>query len=173
VVGSVVTAVVPFVHDPESSVLVQCIAITNGLCIHHIEGCWKWFSSAHRYASHLTNTLFISHQRSCGETENTIFWMLSFRESAVRLLLCSLTFKMSHKITQVQIRWMRRLHSPAYYYCQKQCKHCRELFVMQVVVLDCWWHEMFSCNWTCVQMMVSTHVLHDVNLGSQATHWAQ
>jgi hypothetical protein len=136
VVGSVVTAVVPFVHDYESSVLAKCIEITIGLCIHHIKGYWKWFSSANRYASHLTNTLFITHQRFCGETENTKFWMLSFSKSEIQwLLLCSLTFKMSYKIIPSQIWWVRRLHSLAYYYRQKQCKHFREQFVMQHALL--------------------------------------
>jgi len=98
------------------------------------------------------------------------------------LLLCSLTFVILWGILKDTSRNHKSsdlVNEKAIFSClllllPKQCKHCRELFVMRIVALHCWQHETFSCNWTCVQMIVSKHVLHtDVNLGSQATKWAQ
>lgn len=168
VVGSVVTAIVPFVH----AFWVQCFSIVY--CNYN----WILYSPHWRVlemvllSSHLTNLLFITQQRSCGETENITFWMLSFRLSAVQwLLLCSLTFVILWGIlkdTSQNHKSSDLVNEKAIFSCllllPKQCKHCRELFVMLVVALHCWQHETFSCNWTCVQMMVSKHVLHiDVN----------
>jgi hypothetical protein len=69
VAGSVVTAVVPFFLDFGSSALAQLLlpyvfTILKGR---------KWYPSAHRDASHLTHALFIMHQSSFGELENTTF----------------------------------------------------------------------------------------------------
>jgi hypothetical protein len=61
----------------------------------------------------------------------------AFRLSAVQwLLLCSLSFKMPHKITKVQIWWMRRPYSPAYYYCQNNVN----------IAENCLWCELLHCT---------------------------
>jgi len=68
---------------------------------------------------------------------------------------------------------MRRPYSPAYYYCHNNVN----------IAENCLWCELSHCiagNMKCslaiarVQIMVSKQVLHTgVNLGSQATKWAQ
>jgi len=58
--------------------------------------CWKWFSSACRHISHITNVL-VTHQGLAGKIESSVLYVLSFISSVWGLFLYTLSIKLPHK----------------------------------------------------------------------------
>ena len=97
-------------------VLIFLLNVSQWMCFY--SPYWKklleWCPWDCKYVSHQTNPLFIAHQNSFGVTENTIFWIVSYRPSLMWGLLLQCT-----KSEIAQIWQVRRPQSIACYSLSK------------------------------------------------------
>jgi hypothetical protein len=73
---------------------------------HHIYWCYKWYPSARRHASYLTNTLITGRRNSAGGTEdaNTSWMIFDRRVFGPRIITMHFTLQYS---PQVKSGWQR------------------------------------------------------------------